>query len=249
MTTTHLDQSGTAPGADAVDFTVVARLLADAAVLMRTRSELGEHPSPDRRPRIRAAITRAAKLTGVPTGAAGRPVRDWAVRLAAMQINAALGRGRHRDHGNVTASAYTLDGFGLDVGTLGAVTTAADLVADAAGTAERIATAAAVPVHGHGQVIVYHLGPIRPTDIETDDIIAVAPGFSPGVDAVVGDRPCNLRVHAIRPTASGRVFVVHTPQRPVDLLAEQVTTCTGWCASAWRPVPHLPHPWQPHPPH
>jgi len=245
MTTTHLDPHGTAPGADAVDFTVVARVLADAAVLVHTRGELGERPSRDRRPRIRAAITRAADLAGIPAGVAGRPVRDWAVWLAAMQINAALGRGRHRDRGDVAASAFTLDGFGLDVGTLGAVDTAADLVSEAAGTAERIAAAGAVPVYGHGPVIAYHLGPVRAAEVEVDDIIAVNPS-----GAVGGGEPRNLRVRAIRVTAAdGRIVALDTPTGSLELPAEEVTAGTGWCTSVWRPVPHLPHPWQPHSPH
>ncbi len=155
-----------------VDFTAVERLLDNAAVLVRTRGERGEPPAGDHRPRIREAISRAAHLaragtdtaqpTGrrrsrapgrrVPTGDPDDPslgVRDWAMVLAAMEINAALGRGRHCDGHDVTAAARTLAGYGLDVGTL-------------------------VPVHRYGQVIAYPLGAVQPADLDTDDIIAVS---------------------------------------------------------------------------
>jgi len=228
-----------APGADAVDFTAVGRILADAAVLVRTRGELGERPTRDRRPRIRKAIARAADLAGFTT--ADRLVREWAIRLAAMQINAVLGRGRHRDALDVAACALTLDGFGLDVGTVGAVNTAADLVGQAAATADLIADAQPVPVHGHGAVTAYHLGPVRAADIEIDDIIAVAPT----VDTRTGDRPRNARVRHIRIDDGTRTFVLDLPARPLPLHEAEVTAGTGWCADVWRPVPHLHHPWQP----
>ncbi len=246
MTTTQPNELETTSGADAVDFIVVARVLADAALLVRTRGELGDRPTRDRRPRIRAGINRAAALASVPFGAAGGPVRAWAIRLAAMEINAALGRGRHRDGGDVGASASTLDGFGLDVGTLGAVNTAADLVAAAANTAELIAAATAVPVYGHGPVIAYHLEAVRATEVELDDIVAVASGFGPVVDGLVGDQPRNLRVQDIGLAGGRRVFVVHTPAGAVRVLAEEVSAGLDSCANTWRPVPQLPHPWQRH---
>jgi hypothetical protein len=228
-----------APGADAVDFTAVGRILADAAVLVRARGELGERPTRDRRPRIRNAIARAADLAGFTT--AERPVRDWAIRLAAMQINAVLGRGRHRDGLDVAACALTLDGFGLDVGTVGAVNTAADLVGQAAATAALIADAQPIPVHGHRLVTAYHLGPVRAADIEIDDIVAVAAA----VDALTGDGPRTARVRDIRIRDGTRAFVLDLPARPLPLHEGEVTAGTGWCSEVWRPVPHLHHPWQP----
>ena len=63
--TTHHTLTVSTPGTDAVDFTAVARVLADAAGLVRTRGELGEHSTGDKRPRIRAAIARAADLAGI----------------------------------------------------------------------------------------------------------------------------------------------------------------------------------------
>jgi hypothetical protein len=221
-----------------VDFAAVGRVLADAAVLVRTRGELGEQPARDRRPRIRAAIARAGDLAGL-TGAADRPVRDWACVLAAMQINAALGRGRRRDHLDVAASALTLDGFGLDVGTMGAVNSAADLLAQAAVTAGLIADAQPVPVHGHGPVRAYHLGVIRAADVETDDIVTVDATF---LDEKPGDTPRNLRVRDIATHDDAtRTVVLDLPVRPRHL-----HTNADWLATVWRPVPHLHHPWQQH---
>jgi hypothetical protein len=235
----HHTTSKSTPGTDPVDVTVdfaaVGRVLADAAVLVRTRGELGEQPTRDRRPRIRAAIARAGDLAGITTAAAGDPVRDWACVLAAMQINAALGRGRHRDHPDVAASALTLDGFGLDVGTMGAVNTAADLLAQAAITAGLIADAQPVPVHGHGPVRAYHLGVIRAVDVETDDIVTVDATF---LDETPDDTPRNLRVRDIRTHDDAtRTVVLDLPVRPLHL-----HTNADWLATVWRPVPHLQHP-------
>src|SRR5204862_122367 len=71
-------------------------------------------------------------------------------------------------------------GFGLDVGTLGAVGTAADLLAQAAHTARRIVDAAPVPVHRYGQVVAYPVGTVAPGDLDPDDIIAVPATPHPG---------------------------------------------------------------------
>jgi hypothetical protein len=245
-----------------VDFATVARLLDDAAVLVRTRGERGEPPARDHRPRIREAISRAAHLaragtdtdTAQPTArrrrrAAGRRVpvgdrddpglvaRDWAMVLAAMEINAALGRGRYRDGHDVTAAARTLAGFGLDVGTLGAVNTAADLLAQAARTAGRIAAAAPVPVHRYGQVIAYPLGAVLPADLDTDDIIAVS-----ATPHTAGGTLRLLRIQTA--TGGARSLLLDTVDGPLSW--PEQPTGPDLCVTAWRPVPHRRHPWHSH---
>jgi len=254
-------------GQPEVDFTAVAQLLDAAAVLVRTRAERGEPPARDHRPRIPDAITRATQLahTGaeapVPArqrtsrkprrggatvncratadqGPRRQAVRDWATVLAAMEINAALGRGRYRDGRDVAASARTLSGFGLDVGTLGAVTTAADLLAEAAVTARRIAHAAPVPVHRHGDVVAYPLGAVVPTDLDVDDIIA-----ADHAAATPGTAAGNQRVLHIQQAGDGaRRFLLDTVDGPLSWPDDHAGT--GWRVTAWRPVPHRRHPWQ-----
>jgi len=243
-----------------VDFTAVERLLDNAAVLVRTRGERGEPPAGDHRPRIREAISRAAHLaragtdtaqpTGrrrsrapgrrVPTGDPDDPslgVRDWAMVLAAMEINAALGRGRHCDGHDVTAAARTLAGYGLDVGTLGAVNTAADLLAQAARTAGRIAGAAPVPVHRYGQVIAYPLGAVQPADLDTDDIIAVS--------ATPHTAGGNLRLLRAQTAAGGaRRLLLDAVDGPLSW--PEQPTGPDLRVTAWRPVPHRRHPWHSH---
>jgi hypothetical protein len=235
MTTTTANERGT----DAtVDFGAVARVLADAAVMVRTRTERGTAAG-DRRPRIGEAIARAT-----PRGAA-RTTHEWAVRLAAMEIDAALGRGRHRARGDLTDSTHALAGFGLDVGTLGAVDRAADLLDEAARTATGISDAAAVAVHGYGRVTATDLGTLRADAVEVDDIVAVLHG----VAASTGHGPINFRVTGVHVDAAGvRTFALDMAARPLALHGDQVTADTGWCRNVWRPVPHLPHPWQVNPP-
>jgi len=250
-----------------VDFTAVGQLLDVAAVLVRTRAERGEPPARDHRPRIPDAIARAAQLahTGaeavLPTrqrtsrkprrrGAAvnrratadqdprRQAGRDWATVLAAMEINAALGRGRYRDGRDVAAAARTLTGFGLDVGTLGAVTTAADLLAQAAATARRIAHAVPVPVHRHGDVVAYPLGAVPPTDLDVDDIIA-----ADHAAATPGTAAGNRRVLHIQQAGDGtRRFLLDTAVGPLSWPDDHAGT--RWRVTAWRPVPHRRHPWQ-----
>jgi len=107
-----------------------ADVLARAAVLVRTRTERGT-PTTDRRPRLREAIDHAtAQICG---GAHRSAVRERASRLAARQVDKALGRGERTN--DLADCEHTLSGFGLDVGTLGAVDWAADLLDAAARTA------------------------------------------------------------------------------------------------------------------
>jgi hypothetical protein len=218
-----------------VDFTVVARVLADASVLIRTRGERGETgPTGNRRPRIGDAITRAADLTL--TADRGR-VRDWALRLAAAHVNAALGR--NHDRGSAGA-ARTLARYGRTVDPVGAVNTAADLVGQAAATAEQIATAAPVPVHGYGPVTAYPLGRVRADAVEPDDIVAVLHAAA----ALAGHPTINFRILAVRVEPDGsHTFALDMADRPLRLHAEEVNADTGWCRQVWRPVPHLLPPW------
>jgi hypothetical protein len=235
MTTTTVNEHR----ADAtVDFGAVARVLADAAAMVRTRTERGTAAA-DRRPRIGAAIARATPRGAAPT------THEWAVRLAAMEIDAALGRGRRRTHGELTDSTHTLAGFGLDVGTLGAVEKAADLLDEAARTATGISDAATVTVHGYGCVTAVDLGTLRADAVEVDDIVAVLHG----VAAFTGHGPINFRVTGIRVDAAGvHTFALDMAARPLALHGDQVTADTGRCRNVWRPVPHLPHPWHSNPP-
>ena len=155
--------------------------------------------------------------------------------LAAMDINAALGRGRYRDGCDVTAAARTLTGFGLDVGTLGAVNTAADLLGQAARTARRIAAAGPVPVHRYGEVIAYPLGPVPPADLDGDDIIAAAPA--------PGTATGHLRVLCNQSGGDGPArLLLDTADGPLPWPDDQPGT-GGW-VTAWRPAPHRRHPWQ-----
>lgn len=253
-----------ATGAE-VDFALVARLLDAAAVLVRTRTERGEPPAGDHRPRIREAIIRAAhrahagpdttvsttnaRNTNAPAGNRRRPARraatgdrndpvsvarDWAMVLAAMEINAALGRGRHRDGRDVPAAERTASGFGLDVGTLGAVDTAADLLTQASRTARRIDAAAPVPVDRYGQVVAYPLGTVLPDALDPDDIIAV-----PATPHTSG---ANLRLLGAATTgASGYRLLLDTVDGPRSWPEQPLVA--GQRVAAWRPVPHRRHPW------
>jgi hypothetical protein len=234
MTTTTVNEHR----ADAtVDFGAVARVLADAAAMVRTRTERGTAAA-DRRPRIGDAIARATPRGAAPT------TREWAVRLAAMEIDAALGRGRHRAQGDLTDARHTLAGFGLDVGTLGAVEKAAQLLDEAARTATGISAAAAVTVHGYGRVTAVDLGRLRADAVEVDDIVAVLHG----VAAFTGHGPINFRVTGIRVDAGVHTFALDLAARPLALHGDRVTADTGRCRNVWRPVPHLPHPWRSNPP-
>jgi hypothetical protein len=166
-------------------------------------------------------------------------VRDWAIVLAAMEINAALGRGRYRDGRDLAASARTLAGFGLDVGTLGAVNTAADLLAQAARTARHIAAAGPVPVHRYGDVVAYPLGAVPPADLDIDDIITAEHPPAPPPDTTAG----NLRVLRIHTAADGtRRFLLDTASGPLSWPHDQAAMAPR--IPAWRPVPHRRHPWQ-----
>lgn len=218
------------------DFTRVARLLADASVLVRTRGERGEGPSRDHRPRIREALARAADLAGTATGdRVPPPVRDWAVHLAAMEINAALGRGRNRDRGNLRESMRTLAGYGLDIGTLGAVNSAADLLTQAARTAEQIAAAIRLPVRGVGEVAVYQIGPVLAAAIDVGDLIELN-------DAALhaDTRPVHGRVRAISVQPDGRRTFHLDPGAP-GLTADELALTAQRCHTVWRPVPDLTH--------
>ncbi len=251
-----------------VDFAAVARLLEAAAVLVRTRTERGEPPASDHRPRIREAISRAAHLTHAgpdttapdttgPAASRGRPSRrtpsrrvrtggrdapvsvaqDWAIVLTAMEINAALRRGRYGDGRDVPAAERTVAGFGLDVGTLGAVDTGAEMLAQAAHTARRIVDAAPVPVHRYGQVVAYPLGTVAPGDLDPDDIIAV-----PASTHLGGG---NLRLLRVSTTGTGgHRLLLDTDGAPLSWPAPP--TVAPQRVTAWRPVPHRPHPWHHH---
>lgn len=233
----HTLSVDTDPG---VDVTLVARILTDAAALVRTRTERGAPPRSDQRPRILDAIDRATRNTQQP-GTTTEQARDWAIVHAAMGINAALGRGRYRDGLDVTAACATLAGFGLDVGTLGAVNTAADLLHQAADTARRVARAVDVQVARHGPVRAYPLASASLEHLEPDDILTVA-ASAPGA------APTGLRILQI--VANGGNdgsprLVVDTSDGPQPWPTE---TQSGrrLPVTAWRPVPY-PRPWRPGP--
>jgi len=117
----------------ATDAAAVADVLVRAAAMVRDRTERGA-PSGDRRPRMDQAINRAT--TQLSADVDRSAVRAWAIRIAAGHVNAALGRAGHTSIDPATCER-TLSGFGLDIGTLGQVDLAADILDQAARTAAR----------------------------------------------------------------------------------------------------------------
>jgi hypothetical protein len=220
-----------------IDFTLVARILTDAATLVHTRTERGDPPRGDHRPRILDAIDRAARCTTEPRTTAHH-ARDWAVVHTAMCLNAVLGRGRHRDGVDVTAASATLAGFGLDVGTLGAVSTATDVLHQAADTARNIAHAVDVQVDRYGPVLAYPIAAAPLDLLEPDDIIAVAP---------LAAGPAGLRILQIISTtgdSAGPRLVLDTGDGRQPWPTGRAQPDRETPVAAWRPVPHRHHPWR-----
>jgi hypothetical protein len=229
--TTEAAQDHTGPAG----LTAAARILADASVLVRTRAERGEQPSRDHRPRIREAIVRATGLASPPLGDQAALARSWAVQIAAMEVNAALGRGRNRDCGNLRESERTLAGYGLDIGTIGAVSTAADLLGQAARTAGQIATARTLDVPGAGPAPRYQIGPVAAGALEPGDLVEL---HNPAAQPTTA--PVHGLVRAVTTGGDG-TRTVHLDLTTPGLIGGVLALPNPYLPSVWRPIPSFGH--------
>ncbi len=143
--------------------------------------------------------------------------------------------GRPDRHRHAREPPRVPDRLGLDVGTLGAVNTAADLLVRAARTARRIAGAPRCRCTAPG------------TSSHTRSARSCPPNSTPTTSSLSRQRRTQLRAATCgccssRPLAGGaHRLLLDTVDGPLSW--SERPTSPGQRVTAWRPVPHRRHPW------